>query len=53
MIVILLVLGDMPIGDSSSSGLAYMSPYHAHHWVVMLHPITAATGELCFVPLFC
>ena len=44
--------------DTSSSSYYYsgpfsVSPYHAHYWVVIFQPITAATGALGYVPLLC
>ena len=45
------------VSDSSSSSyssvLASVSPYHAHYWVVVFQPITAATGALGSVPILC
>ena len=40
-----LFLDALTSSYSSSSGPASVTLYHAHYWVVIFHPRTAATGQ--------
>ena len=39
--------------SSYSSGPASVNLYHAHYWVLVFRPITAATRSLDSFPLLC